>query len=342
MGNSKPIIMKDFLIYKLRFKSPLHINTMRDDSGYSLKTIHSDTLYAAIMSCLAKTGVEIPSNGDLGFTVSSLFPFYQKGKQDEPICFLPMPLQAKLPQLKDVSMAKTIKKIQWVESKLYGQIIAGTKIFDDRIDYYSCIHGSYLSSLDLSSVENEFIVSEISQRVKIESRIGEKDALPYYVDRVTFKDYAGLYFIAEGETTLLEQGLNILSNEGLGTDRNVGLGYFEYTKTHFGIELPEKANSIITLSVYIPESKEELNELLKSDNVAYDFNRRGGWITNYPYQTYRKNAIYAFMPGSVFANPNIYNVKIIGKLVDLKPENCNINHPIWRCGKSIVLPILIN
>ena len=333
--------MKEFQIFKLKFKSPLHINTMRDDSGYSLKTIHSDTLYAAIISCLAKTGVEIPDNGDLGFTVSSLFPFYQKG-EEECIYFMPMPLQAKLPQLKDVSKAKTIKKIQWIDSNIYGKVLSGENIFDGTSEYFADIHGSYLTNYDLSSIENEFIVSEISQRVKIESRIGEKDALPYYVDRVTFKDNAGLFFLVEGDASLLEKGLNILSNEGLGTDRNVGFGYFEFSKSTLSIELPPKADELISLSVFIPESPEQLNDLLKSDYVAYDFNRRGGWITNYPYQTLRKNAIYAFMPGSVFAFPNINNVMAIGKMVDLRPGNFNISHPIWRCGKSIVLPILIH
>ena len=70
--------MATFKIFKLHFTSPLHIADRHEDNSNSLKTIQSDTLYAALMACLAKTGTEIPDDGNLGFTVSSLFPYYQR------------------------------------------------------------------------------------------------------------------------------------------------------------------------------------------------------------------------------------------------------------------------
>ena len=61
-----------YKLYKLHFTSPLHIADRHEDDSNSLKTIQSDTLYAALMSCLAKTGSTIPDNGDLGFTAHAL------------------------------------------------------------------------------------------------------------------------------------------------------------------------------------------------------------------------------------------------------------------------------
>ena len=75
---SNYLLMAKFKIYKLHFSSPLHISGSRDDSGLSLRTIQSDSLYAAIMATLAKVGTEIPSDGDLGFSLSSTFPISKK------------------------------------------------------------------------------------------------------------------------------------------------------------------------------------------------------------------------------------------------------------------------
>ncbi len=335
--------MATYKIYKLHFTAPLHIGDTHEEEGYSLKTIHSDTLYAALTSCLAKTNYQIPENGDLGFTVSSLFPYYQHTAEDQPVYFLPMPLQTQQAELTDVSMAKKIKKVQWIDSNLFGLVLKGISLFDGTDKYLPAIQESYLTTTQLPEDINgskDFIRSEVSQRVTLQSRVGEEDARPFYVDKILFRYHAGLYFIAEGNTDLLKKALDILSIEGIGTDRNVGFGFFEYSEDSINIDLPEDANHQLALSILIPENKEQLSMLMESDKVAYDFQRRGGWITTYPYQALRKNAIYGFVPGSVF-NKGESSCCPIGKIVNLKPEVGDLtpDHPIWRYGKAIMLPI---
>lgn len=333
--------MTTFKIYKLHFTSPLHIGDRHENDDNSLKTIQSDSLYAALMSCLAKTGCQVPENGDLGFTVSSLFPYFQKDKDSKPVFFLPNPLKAKLFEI-DASLAKKIKKMQWVDVSFFEKIISGEQSSDDYIKY---IQESYLTKTQLPEDTNgsrEFIKSEVSQRVKIVSRTGEEDAEPYYVDKILFKYESGLYFIVQGNTEILEKALKFLSIEGIGTDRNVGYGFFDFSKDELSIELPNQANHQVSLSLLIPESKDQLNKLLDSEDVAYDFTRRGGWITTFPYTTLRKNAIYGFLPGSVFSLKDD-DCSIIGKIVNLKPEigEMTPDHPIWRNGKAIMLPMYI-
>ena len=332
-----------YKIFKLHFTSPLHIADRHEDESNSMKTIQSDTLYAALISCLAKTGVAMPEDGDLGFAISSLFPYFQRGKDDNPIYFLPMPMQASLSELADVSMAKKVKRIQWIDSELYTNVLTGDRLFDGSDKYIPYIQESYLTKRALPEDTNgskEFVMTEVSQRVTLNSRTGDEDAKPYYVDKVIFRYESGLYFIAEGDTELLEKALNLLAIEGVGTDRNVGFGFFEYTSDSLCLDIPEDANQQIALSLLIPKSREQICELLASDKVAYDFTRRGGWITTYPYTTLRKNAIYAFLPGSVFSKTS-ESGDIIGKIVDLRPEIGELtpDHPIWRYGKSIMLPI---
>lgn len=335
--------MATFKIYKLHFTAPLHISDPHEDLGSSQKTIQSDTLYAALMSCLAKSGESLPENGDLGFTVSSLFPYFQKDKDSAPVYFLPIPMQAKQADLADVSMAKKVKKVQWVDSALFSKVLSGESLFDGTGKYLPYIQESYLTTCELPEDINgskEFVRSEVSQRVTLKSRTGEEDALPYYVDKILFRYHAGFYFIAEGDTSQLEKALLLLSMEGIGTDRNVGYGFFEYAVDTLSIDLPQNANHQLSLSLFIPETENQLSNLMNSDQVAYDFIRRGGWITTYPYMTLRKNAIYGFLPGSVFCNGANTAACVIGKIVDLKPEtDLGIEHHIWRNGKAIMLPI---
>ena len=335
--------MATFKIYKLRFTSPLHICDQHDDLGNSQKFIQSDTLYAALMACLAKRGDSLPEDGDLGFTVSSLFPYFQKDKESTPVYFLPIPMQAKQADL-DASLVKKVKKVQWIDSNLYSSVLAGESLFGGTESYIPYIQESYLTPYELPEDikgSKEFVKSVVSQRVTLVSRTGEEDAKPFYVDKILFRYDAGLYFIAEGDTALLEKALNLLSVEGIGTDRNVGYGFFEYTADTISIDLPENANHQLSLSLFIPESQEQLESLMNSECVAYDFVRRGGWITTYPYMTLRKNAIYVFLPGSVFHKDKDKAATVIGKIVDLKPRTMDVEilHHIWRNGRAIMLPI---
>ena len=336
--------MATFKIYKLHFTAPLHISDQHEDDSSSLKTIHSDTLYAALTSCLAKTGYSIPPDGDLGFTVSSLFPYYQHFPDSHPVFFLPMPLRSTQMELRDVSKAKKVKKVQWVDSNLYGDILAGTSFLTDADQMIPYIQEVYLTKETLpvdADGSCEFMKSEISQRVTLKSRTGDEDAKPYYVDKIIFRHHAGLYFLAEGDTALLDMALRILSVEGIGTDRNVGFGFFDFSADSITLDLPQKADHQLALSLLIPSSEEDLNQLLSSDRVAYDFTRRGGWITTYPYTTLRKCAIYGFLPGSVFHKDSEQDCKPIGKIACLTPQvgEMTPDHSIWRCGKSIMLPI---
>ena len=327
-----------FNLYRLHFTSPLNLRDSREDANISQRTIHSDTLHAALISCLARTGQELPADGDLGCTVSDLFPYYQSEEDSVPVYFLPLPLQSRLPQLKDPADAKKVKKVRWVDAELYSRVLNGVSLLDKDAEGLRLVQGAYLTRSSLpqdTSGSFDFIKSEVVQRVKIENRAGEGDALPYYVDRVTFKHHSGLYFLAVGNTSLLEDALKLLALEGIGTDRNVGYGTFEYkTGLSLSLELPEDADYMVSLSMFIPQDKGQLQQLLSSEDVAYDFVRRGGWITSSHTTPYRKNAIYAFLPGSVFHGTGSGTE---GAIVNLKPDV--VDHPVWRSGRAIMLPL---
>lgn len=329
-----------FSIYKLHFTTPLHLGDARDDYSVSLKTVCSDTMYAALTSCLAKVGKDIPKNGDLGFTISSLFPFYQKDKDSEAVYFLPKPLRNVLPDIEEVKDAKKIKKVQWLGVDEFSKFINGdNRIFNEKTH----IKDEYLTSKEIGT---DFIISRVSPRVVVpRDYVTEKDATPFYMDRVYFKNPSGLYFIVVDSNNLLNEAMNILQYEGIGTDRNVGNGFFTYTTGMIEIDCPSENETdyAISLSMFIPESEEQLKECLYGDKVGYDFARRGGWITTPPFNTFRKNAIYSFIHGSVLSSKLVDNIDIKGRIVDLKPDldfaGQKLEHPIWRSGKALFIPI---
>lgn len=329
-----------FNIYKLHFTSPLHLGDAREDYGISLHTIASDSLYAALISCLAKLGEEIPKDGDLKCTISSLFPFYQKDKADDSaVLFFPKPLKQTLPPSKKVAEErKKIKKVAWLDASYFTKILRGEQLFDEQTIGGNAIQGEYMTD---APIDKDFISSQVSPRVTV-SRDFIEDAKPFYMDRVAFKGYSGLFFIADGDVSLLEKALNLLQHEGIGTDRNVGNGYFEYSSKDIEIDVPDAADFAMSLSSFVPESKKQLQAMLDSDDIAYDFQRRGGWITTPPNNTLRKNVIYAFTVASVFKH-QCNKVETFGRVgIDLKPNLQMVDHSIWRCGRAIFLPIKVN
>lgn len=316
---------RQYTAYLLHFPGPLHIGDVRDDYGVSLKTISSDTMYAAITATLAKVGETIPEDGNLGCTISSLFPYYQSTKEVTPVLFYPRPMHLNF-ACKDSTNIKRLKKVAWVDQSYLEKFINQVPTDSDAIVEH--LHDNYLTAEQYEP----FICSQVKARVTV-SRIGE-DAKPFYMDDIYFTGHSGLFFLVEGDTSYIDKVLPLLSQEGLGTDRNVGHGYFEYTKQDITIQVPTSADTSLILSAYIPESQEVLQQAISHPSTAYEFSRRGGWITTPPYNRLRKNAIYAFTAGSVLNGVE----SGAGKIVDLAPKEM-VNHPIWRCGKTIVLPI---
>lgn len=320
---------KSYTAYKLRFRGPMHISNNRDDYGTSLTCYPSDSMHAALLATLAKMGEELPKNGDLGCVISSLFPFYQNSPDSPAVLFFPKPLSLTPIQSDNAADIKRIKGIQWIDKTILQSILGGNSVIG--LNPTSCIKGDFMTC---EAIEEPFILHSLHERATISRSFDV--AKPFLMERILFKGYSGLFFLVEGESNLIDYTLPLLSEEGIGTDRNVGNGSFSYEKTSINIDIPEKADYGLSLSTFIPESKNQMEDLLDGDSVAYELVRRGGWISTPPHLNYRKNSIYSFAPGSVLHNL----ITGAGRIVDLAPQGV-IPHPIWRSGKTLSLPIII-
>ena len=326
--------MTRFKIYKLRFTTPLHLGDERADYDNTLQTYHSDSMYAAITAVLAKTGQNVPRNGDWGFQISSLFPYYQKG--NETVYFLPKSFKH---DDCDPELRKAVKKVEWLDIAYFNKYINGESLFKNGLNK-DAIQSAYMTDVE---IDDEFISKEVNPRVRV-PRTGQEDARPFYMERLYFKYDSGMYFIVVGENlSLVDKALNILKDEGIGTDRTVGNGFFEWTTDEIELDLPESEQTT-NLSMFIPENREQLQTMLNGQNTAYTFQKRGGWLTEEGLNTFRKNSIYMFNEGSIFKYNQINKPEIMGRIVDLAPEldynHLNkAKHPVWRNGKAIFIPV---
>lgn len=328
--------------YLLRFTSPVHFADAMDDYGKSLTTYHSDSLQAALTAALHEVGAAGPSADGGDFVLSSLFPF-ARASDNSLVYFFPKPLIYNEMPYERLSEHKKLKKIQWLDQSYFEQVINGYSLFEiaDKNQIY------FQKYLTVKNLEGSISSGWVAARVQVprftteESK--QQDARPFYMERLTFDEHAGMYFLAlsnnEGYEKI-ENALNVLKDMGLGTDRNVGNGQFEWSKGEITLNLPD-SDCLMGLGIFIPE-KEKIDSL-QSELIGFRILRRGGWITTPPATTYRKNDIYAFDVGTVIKRSTTNHPQVMGRVVDLTPKADFIReilgHPILRSGKTIFIPI---
>lgn len=321
------------LIVKFKKLSPLHIGTGRENYDFSANVLQSDVISSALASIYA---TQIDSNGVEkfinSFIVSSAFPFI------DDIFFLPAPnakLNINVDNEEEHLYRKDLKKIKYIESTIWQSLVDGTTLTIER----SQLQGSFLISKGFLNFKSPY-KSQVNERVSV-PREENENASPFFFDWTYFRDNAGLYCIlsCEGDNVnIIKELFSILSDNGIGTDRNIGGGKFEVEFIDIDI-LPTIQNptSSMILSMYIP-TKNELSGI-DLEKSKYDLHLRGGYISGSEYEQFRhlrKKSIYMFGPGSVFATTQTLS----GKVVDLRPMwNDDTLHNVYRSGKPFVVPV---
>ena len=312
-----------FDIYKLSFKSPLHLSKGKLNSYESSDvTLHSDTIKSALfVSMLQLYNVAEANNFMETVNVSSAFPFNELG------CWLPKPLSFSFGALETSDNRKKLKQIKFFTSAQYTQVLNGETPI-----------------LDKDFLQPKVWKSDITQRVKINYY---KDSEPFYLEKLyPENENSGLYFIflLNGfEAAKLNAAMNLLGDNGFGLQRTLGNGQFEPTKSNLEIELPENSTAWVSLSLYRPKNKEEIGNVLEKS--SYQYIKRGGWISSPEHEEHlsiRKQAVMMFTEGSVFGFEERRNsILIKGMKENLRPLwNEEKLHNVYRDGNAIFLPIL--
>jgi CRISPR type III-A-associated RAMP protein Csm4 len=348
-----------FTTYRLSFTAPLHIGDYKpNEYGSSERHIHSDTFIAALMAVRKVYDLDIPDDGKPGFVISSLFPYITGGTEESNVTyFFPKPITGiQVPEGR-VKWVKKVKKVAWIDHTYLSKLLTGDMPNNFGSDNLSHIRGNFLSSVfenvnKKTKGDSVAYGSEVLQRVNIprlrSDAEGEDENQLFAIERVYFKENAGLYFLFDGndqQKKWLEDGLNLLSMEGVGTDRNIGHGTFEWKTENISIEVPKTSSHVMVLGLFHPENQDTLKEQI-DDKSAWKLIKRGGWITDPAYQTIRKRSVYMFSEGSVFKRINAINGTMGLEAINLQPQKKKneypVEHPIWRCGRCLALPIKLN
>jgi CRISPR-associated protein Csm4 len=336
--------MSQYKIVRLeKFKGGLHLaRGLTNAYDKSLETLHSDTLKSAIFVCALQLFPEIGVAGEKNnyqagkdflssFKISSAFPFV-KDNYYFPTPELPLPYNFPKIDGKEIS-AKKKAKVKFINKRLFKRFIQDVNSFEFTTDELNS------NAVLTEETYKEIIKSETYQHVAIPRDYGS-DSTPYYVDKLYFEEDAGLYFLLKTDDDSIfkkiEAALKLLADNGIGTDRNNGNGQFDIdTKSTMDLEFPADATHDLSLSLYCPK-KEEIEG--KLNDSYYELIKRGGYISspkNETHLTVRKRSIHFFTAGSVF--PKVEKRK--GKIVNLKPKYDGLEHPIWRDGQAIFVPI---
>ena len=327
--------MATYTIIKLKDMSPLHMGTGKENYDFSASQLQSDTLSAALASIRVQQGRKDDIADFLdSFSLSSAFPYYAE------YYFLPRPLgkiNVCIDDCEEYTSRKKLKTIRFIEQSLWNELISGKEV---HIQSYQLKDG-FLLPVSNESFKKPY-KSIIHQRVAV-PRVDEQDAEPFFFDWTFFDKEAGLYCLTDAQGKLLDELIHlfeILGENGIGTDKNIGGGKFIVDKA--SISLPdEKSDTYMLLSLYIPQ-EEEMNTL-DLENSRFELIQRGGYMAGSMENDFwhlRKKSIYMFQSGSILKTSQLLQ----GKIVNLCPTNYNDNrmHPVYRSGKSLTVPIIID
>lgn len=331
----------------LSFSSPFHIGTGAEELDRTEIIYHSDALKSAIFSVGLRLFPHWEQEADKrffgAFRISSCFPY--AGNE----LFLPRPLKfGRLGKQEQSGMAKKAKKIRFISSDVFADWVSSSEeepFSEQRI--HLTPDGQFLCAEHETASSNVMLVG-VQQRVRVPLPGEKEDTRPFYLERLHFNPGCGFYFLADfgGNQDLRREvmaALRLLGEEGIGTDRTVGNGRFEFDESRHvkPFSLPESKGLgyQMALGLFLPKSPGEL-ENIASDEAAWGLLKRGGYIaagSDSLYGRYRKNTVYFFTPGSVFKA----DTEPLGSCVDLKPGNTEtpVQHPIWRDGQCLFIKI---
>ncbi|MFN0037557.1 MAG: type III-A CRISPR-associated RAMP protein Csm4 [Saprospiraceae bacterium] len=341
-------MQQQFTAIRLNIHHSIHIGSHREEYERSDSILHSDSLYSAIIAAWAVLGVEhsvfdlpgnaVPRDLDLGFAITSLFPFFREKADDKPLYFFPIPMRLKSEN------PRRYREVEWLSTGVFKHYLSTGQVKEAETK------GAFLSPAK-GFDPDKFMQREAQPRAYV-PRAGEKDAngqeitetVIYYIDRLFFSEHSGLFGLATFDNDDIRAkvmlALDYLQYAGIGTDRNVGHGQFQCEVEGFDRfdDLPDSDHAL-NLSMFLPESKSQLADMLNSDQCCHDIVKRGGWITTDGLLSYRKDSVYMFREGGVFKTKQ----PVAGGTVNLRPVAV-LGHgdPVLRVGRSVFLPCIRN
>ncbi len=341
-----------FPVIVIRPKAALQLAGRRpDDYATPGGLPRSDLLFAALCQAWALLGLSEPlrlleqNPESSGLWLSSTFPYVSVDGSPHylwPRPLIPAPSPTEAQEKTRQTLVKKAKKIKWVNTAYLQQALKGEAPNLATDEHSDCLQGEFFAP------QKPYRADEITRaQVPLEEDL---DTTPFNVGRLWFSPGSGCFFLYQVENEdwgrWLTSALDLLQHEGLGTDRTVGYGHFEYAKDEVSIEMPDPSGYWLALGLYLPKEPQDLKPTLENERTRWSLVKRGGWISTEGLQTYRKKSLYFFEEGSIFYWPHIQTQGLLrhGIRANIAPESTPkpIPHPIWRAGQTLFLPVQLN
>ncbi len=316
--------MKIVRIYpKTNFHTYLHSDTLWGNLVYAYRMIYGIDGTSELLNNFKS---EIP------FKVTSIFPLeIEKSEKNgnTTTYYLPKPIihvkirDARNPE--EMTYLKDFKKIRYIDKKTFEEYLSG------ETDDNSLFERFLLWQKEMEKKESERNKKLIEEKkFKFKGTLSPSYNLHNSIDRMsgstlqangsgqlyweeefssignklskTKEIEAGIYFLVDGKnTSLIEAPLRLLSHIGIGGNKSIGKGSFDYKIENFSLNQPNNYNSFVSLSLFQPNN-DELN-LLKDErvNLFYDLTTRFGKVgRDFNLQFQDKNPVICFTEGSTF------------------------------------------
>lgn len=242
--------------------------------------------------------------------ISSAFPFYKKN--DAIIRFFPRPILPLKPfeiikeenkskslyeKVADITERKKKKDVQFLEESFFIKIINGESTYDDL----EIVKHPKITSHSITRNTIDRIKGGTLQLNGTGQLFTEDEFFIHFETEEGDNVQTGLFFLAIDKTEgKLEAALRLLSHIGIGGNRSIGKGVFDFAIDNYEIKQPANANALTNLSLYYP-TENELKQYKQNEHLFnYQLEQRRGYFGYNINGHYQKNYITYFKEGSVF------------------------------------------
>lgn len=257
------------------FKNPLRSDTLFGSLCWAISMIHGNQKLDDLLKGYHEKDLAFP------FFISSAFPYLIK--EENPICFLPLPIEPvkTTDVIADSFKNERLKLRQWKK--------AGKRTYTnvEHFEYSYCSGKApnlvaVAPKIEVLPITHNTIDRVIGGTLSINDHgqlfhTNEYFLKPKQANKQ--KQQAGLYFLLKGDDQLLEGPLRFLEHYGIGGDRSTGRGRFDISAIKdFELKEPDEANAVMALSLYYPTEKERTFYQNVEDRVLnYKLVERKGW-----------------------------------------------------------------
>ncbi|HXH17927.1 MAG TPA: type III-A CRISPR-associated RAMP protein Csm4 [Chitinophagales bacterium] len=335
--------MKIIELYNLKggLKSPLPSDTLWGNICWAIKYLYGDNDLTGFLDSY--------STDQPALIVSSSFPFVRQKAQT--IRFFPRPILPFKPfddiqkknkdkplaeKITDMSTRKDQKDITLLDQSFFEKVIQGQADYEDMPSFK-------LPRIVATSITRNTIDRLRGGTLEINNTgqlFTEDEYFIQYSSGDDEKEEAetGLFFLALDKTDgKLEAALRLLSHIGIGGNRSIGKGAFDFSVNDFEISEPAHPNALINLSLYVPADDELGYYKQHTLLFNYQLEQRKGYYGELQNGVYEKNPVVYFKEGAVFPLPE-QQKPVYGKNIT---EN-NGAYPVHRYGIGFMLKIFID